>query len=92
MSAKLNKTSTHVVPEACGLAIPGNPSDLLKMIQQQHKRNLHKVTKNNDIIGRARKQEIQRELFEGKLMEFEDYIYKLEGRDRLNRHFEHLRM
>ena len=79
-------------PESFGVAIPSNPQDLLKMIQQQHKRNLHNVNKQSDLIGRAQKQEQQREMFENKLMEFEDYIYKPEGSDRLNRHFEILRM
>jgi hypothetical protein len=80
------------VPEGFGIAIPTNPQDLLKLLQQQHKRNLNKATKQSDIIGRAQKQEQQREIFENKLMEFEDYIYKTEGLDRLNRHFENLRM
>lgn len=84
--------SSVFVPEGFGIAIPNNPQDLLKMIQQQHKRNLNKASKHTDIIGRAQKQEQQREVYENKLMEFEDFIYKPEGTERLQRHFEHLRM
>jgi len=80
------------VPEGFGIAIPSNPHDLLKLIQQQHKRNVSKANQNSNIIGRAQKQEQQREVYENKLMEFEDFIYKPEGAERLQRHFEHLRM
>lgn len=74
------------------MAIPSNPQDLLKFIQQQHKKNLNKVNKQSDIIGRAQKQEQQREIYENKLMEFEDFIFKPEGAERLQRQFEHIRM
>ena len=86
------QSNKAAVPEGFGIAIPSNPQDLLKLIQQQHKKNLHKVNKQSDVIGRAQKQEQQREIFEGKLMEFEDYIYKPEGSERLKRHFEILKM
>ena len=95
-SPRASQAATHsskvAVPEGFGIAIPTNSQDLLKLIQQQHKRNLHKVNKQSDIIGRAQKQEQQREIFESKLMEFEDYIYKPEGSERLSRHFENLKM
>jgi hypothetical protein len=79
-------------PEQFGIALPDNPQDLLKLLQKQHKRNMSKATKQTDIIGRAEKQERQKELYESKLMEFEDYVFKTEGADRLNRYFEILRM
>lgn len=91
-ASQLTNSNSAAVPEGFGIAIPSNPGDLLKLIQQQHKRNLHKVNKQSDIIGRAQKQEQQREMFEGKLMEFEDYIYKPEGSERLSRHLENLKM
>lgn len=86
-------TSANVViPEAFGLAIPSNPQDLLLFIQKQHKNNVRKISKHSDVVGRAQKQEQQRESYENKLMEFEDYIYKPEGSERLNRQFEVMRM
>jgi hypothetical protein len=81
-----------VIPEAFGVAIPSNPQDLLLLIQKQHKKNVHKINKHTDVISRAQKQEQQRESYENRLMEFEDFMYKPEGAERLNRQFEHIRM
>jgi hypothetical protein len=81
-----------VIPEAFGVAIPSNPQDLLFLIQKQHKKNVHKINKHTDVISRAQKQEQQRESYENRLMEFEDFMYKPEGAERLNRQFEHIRM
>jgi hypothetical protein len=81
-----------VIPEAFGVAIPSNPQDLLMLIQKQHKKNVHKINKHTDVISRAQKQEQQRESYENRLMEFEDFMFKPEGAERLNRQFEHIRM
>ena len=90
--APTSSSTKASIPEGFGVAIPSNPQDLLKFIQQQHKKNLNKVNKQSDIIGRAQKQEKQREIYENKLMEFEDFIFKPEGAERLQRQFEHIRM
>eukprot|EP00598_Pedospumella_elongata_P014145 CAMPEP_0184992258 /NCGR_PEP_ID=MMETSP1098-20130426/40493_1 /TAXON_ID=89044 /ORGANISM="Spumella elongata, Strain CCAP 955/1" /LENGTH=1255 /DNA_ID=CAMNT_0027517835 /DNA_START=84 /DNA_END=3851 /DNA_ORIENTATION=- len=90
--APTSSSTKASIPEGFGVAIPSNPQDLLKFIQQQHKKNLNKVNKQSDIIGRAQKQEQQREIYENKLMEFEDFIFKPEGAERLQRQFEHIRM
>lgn len=81
-----------VRPEGYGVAIPSNPQELLLFIQKQHQQGTNKVNKDADILGRAQKQEQQRELYENKLMEFEDYVYRPEGIDRLQRRFEHMQM
>lgn len=85
-------TNRIIIPESCGVAIPDNANELLHLLQQQHKRNLHKIDKNSNIVGRIQKQEQQRECYETKMMEFEDFIYKAEGKERLSRHFEHMQM
>jgi hypothetical protein len=79
-------------PEGFGTALPNNPEDLLNILHKQHKRNMSMATKHTDIMGRAEKQERQREDYERRLMEFEDYVFKTEGADRLDRYFEILRM
>jgi len=61
-------------------------------MQRQHKQRINHVLKDNDILGRARKQELQRESFETRLMGFEDYVNTSEGMDRLNRFYEHVTM
>jgi hypothetical protein len=85
-------SKSSAVPEGCGVAIPTNPQDLIAMIQRQHKKNISQISKQTDIVGRAQKQEQQRETYENKLMELEDFIYKPEGKERLSRQFEQLRM
>ena len=85
-------SNNATIPEGYGVAIPTNPHDLLLMIQKQHKKSTQKINKQSDVVGRAQKQEKQREIYENKLMEFEDFIYKPEAADRLNRQFEHMRM
>jgi hypothetical protein len=80
------------IPESCGVAIPSNPKDLLAMMQRQHKANVSKINRQSDVIGRAQKQERQRELYENKLMEFEDFMYGPEAAVRLNRQVEIMRM
>ena len=90
-SSKVSATP-QVVPQGHGVAIPQNPEDLLKLIQLQHKRNMQKAAKHGNILNKSRRQEEQRESYERKLMEFEDFIYKFDDSDRLQRHFEGLKM
>lgn len=87
-----SKSHNAVLPESYGVAIPSNPHELLLFIQRQQRRGTNRVNKDTDDLGRAQKQEQQRELYENKLMEFEDYVYRPEGTVRLRRRFEHMQM
>lgn len=44
------------------------------------------------ILGRTQKQQQSREIFENKLMGFEDYTHTIEGLNRINKFYEHLSM
>ena len=72
------------VPELCGVAIPTNQRELMKMIQMKNRLNAAKSATNPE-DPKFIKQEQERENVERKLMEFEDYTFKPEGFIRFKR-------
>lgn len=98
--------ATVVVPEAFGQAIPSNAADLLKFIKSQnlHRASGAKLVQSHhsqtaihvggqDIAQeRLRKQDHERQLFELRLMSYEDYQFLPAEHDRLRRIKENIEM
>ncbi len=96
-----------VVPEGFGTAIPSTPGELMKFLQQQRQKaassalDVKNIATLNSQIGgayhslseeRLKKQEQERENYETRLMQLEDYIFKHEGNERIKRIEERLKM
>jgi histidyl-tRNA synthetase len=75
-------------PESCGVSMPQNPAELLKLLSELKVKKNKNVDwtqqEDNNTLSRLKKQEAHRESVEKKMMEFEDYENTEEGLHRMN--------
>jgi hypothetical protein len=97
-----------IIPEGFGTAIPSNPAELMKFLQRQRQQQKAAASAidvkrvSTDTLGqshhntlsqeRLKKQEHERENYESRLMQLEDYIFTLEGAARIKRIEDRLKM
>jgi predicted DNA-binding protein len=74
-----------------GKVVPNNPYDLMKQLRESEKMENSKL-KQKKVVNRQKKQELQREYIEKRLMEAEDYCFTDEGLRRLRACEDRIRM
>lgn len=108
-SGSSQRGAPAIVPEGFGTAIPSNPAELMKFLQQQ--RQMQKAAASSTDVKKAaiqqsstgghhhtlseerlKKQEHDREDYESRLMQMEDFIFTSEGASRIKRIEDRLKM